>query len=244
MVVKAGMPWYKAAVLFFDLSPMPSKKSAAAAKRRRSPPAQRREEIISKAIKLFSENGFESSTRELARQLGVTQPLLYWYFPSKEDLIREVYESVYVNRWNVEWDRLLCDRSRPIDERLRNFYASYTDAIFTRDWMRIYLFSGLRGAEINRWYIGLVEERILQRIMKEYRHLAGLDDEARPPSREMELAWTMHSGIFYAGIREHIFDLPPVVDRVTMIADTVRVFHKGIQAYLAESTQPPSTVES
>lgn len=214
------------------LSPMPSNK-AAPAKRRRLPPAERREAILEKAINLFAEHGFESSTRELARQLGVTQPLLYRYFPSKEDLIREVYKSVYLNRWNVEWDQLLCDRSQPLDQRLRAFYESYTDAIFTRDWMRIYLFSGLKGADINRWYVGLLEERILHRIMKEYRHLVEMDDEAKPGPEELELAWALHSGIFYAGVREHIFGLPPTEDRASMIANTVQVFHMGIQAYFA-----------
>jgi AcrR family transcriptional regulator len=215
--------------------------NSAPVKRRRLPPAERREEILEKAINLFAEHGLESSTRELARQLGITQPLLYRYFPSKEDLIREVYKSVYLNRWNVEWDQLLCDRSQPLEQRLCAFYESYTDAIFTREWMRIYLFSGLKGADINRWYVGLLEERILHRIMKEYRHLLSLDDEAKPSPEELELAWALHSGIFYAGVREHIFGLPPTEDRVSMIANTVQVFHMGIQAYFARrSAEQPA----
>ncbi|UWU25866.1 TetR/AcrR family transcriptional regulator (plasmid) [Rhizobium sp. CB3060] len=205
-----------------------------AAKRRRLPPTERREEILKKAINLFSEHGFESSTREIARQLGITQPLLYRYFPSKDDLVRAAYRSVYLDRWDVEWDRLLCERDQPLDWRLKTFYRSYTETIFTRDWMRIYLFSGLKGADINRWYIGLLEERILQRIIKEYRYLAGLDGEAKPQAEELELAWALHSGIFYLGVREHIFSLPPPQDRHRIIANVVDVFHQGIQAYFAK----------
>lgn len=212
---------------------MPPEKTSAPAKRRRLPPQERREEILGKAVELFAEHGLESSTRELARQLGITQPLLFRYFPSKEDLIREVYETIYLGRWNLEWDLLLFDRSRPLDQRLCAFYDSYTDAVFTREWMRIYLFSGLRGAEINRWYIDLLEERILQRIVREYRHAAGLDDEATPSPEELELAWALHSGIFYIGVREHVYDLPPVEDRRTVIANTVRVFDMGIRAYFS-----------
>jgi AcrR family transcriptional regulator len=80
-------------------------------KRRRLPSAERREEFILKAIDFFAEEGFESSTRGLARKLGVTQPLLYRYFPSKEDLISEVYDAVYVQRWQPEWGELLADRA-------------------------------------------------------------------------------------------------------------------------------------
>ena len=216
--------------------------------RRRLPPAERREEILAKAILLFAEHGFESSTRELARQLGTTQPLLYRYFPSKEALILEVYNRVYLKRWKVEWDLLLCERSQPLDERLRTFYESYTEAIFSREWMRIYLFSGLKGADINRWYIGLLEERVLQRIVKEYRHLAGFQEDETPSSEELELAWALHSGIFYAGVREHIFGLPTIEDRRQMIANTVRVFHLGIQSFYrqrrnrAPSGAPSQTV--
>ena len=72
--------------------------TATAPRRRRRPSGERRQEFIEKAIDFFAEEGFESSTRGLAKRLGVTQPLLYRYFHSKEDLISEVYDAVYVNR--------------------------------------------------------------------------------------------------------------------------------------------------
>lgn len=218
---------------------MPLESTPAPVKRRRLPPAERREKILEKAVELFAEHGFESSTRELARQLGITQPLLFRYFPSKEDLIQEVYNTIYLSRWNLEWDRLLCDRSLPLEERICAFYNSYTDAIFTREWMRIYLFSGLKGAEINRWYIGLLEDRILVRLVREYRHAVGLDGEENPAPEELEHAWALHSAIFYIGVREHIFDLAPVRDRSAIIANTVRVFDLGIRAYYAAAVQAP-----
>ena len=58
-------------------------------KRQRLPPAARRDHILKEAIQYFSEVGFDGGTRELAVRLGVKQPLLYRYFPSKEDLIKE-----------------------------------------------------------------------------------------------------------------------------------------------------------
>ena len=190
--------------------------------------AERRQEFITKAVEFFSEEGFESSTRELARRLGVTQPLLYRYFPSKDELIREVYQTVYLNRWKAEWDTLLEDRSRPLRQRLQQFYEAYTDAIFTREWIRIYLFSGLKGVDINRWYVGLVEDRILKRIIAEYRHEAGLPAEKTPSPRELELAWVMHGGIFYYGVRKYIYESPVLGDKARMISDALDVFLAGI----------------
>ncbi|MDI7047032.1 TetR/AcrR family transcriptional regulator, partial [Escherichia coli] len=62
---------------------------------RRLAPEVRERQIVLKAVDHFATHGFSGSTRELARQLGVTQPLLYRYFPSKEALIDRVYEEVY-----------------------------------------------------------------------------------------------------------------------------------------------------
>ncbi|MEM7429253.1 MAG: TetR/AcrR family transcriptional regulator [Pseudomonadota bacterium] len=174
-------------------------------KRKRLSSGERRQEFIAKAIELFAEEGFENSTRELARRLGVTQPLLYRYFPSKDDLIAEVYNVVYVSRWQDRWSDLIADRSQPLRQRLEAFYDAYTEVIFERDWMRIYLFSGLKGVDINRRYMKLVRERILEPIIRECRHAAGLPD--RPASEEeVEHAWLMHGGIFYYGVRTQVYE--------------------------------------
>ncbi len=206
-------------------------------KKKRLSSSERRQEFITKAIEFFAEEGFESSTRELARRLGVTQPLLYRYFPSKDDLIREVYQAVYLNRWQAEWDDLLRDRSRPLRRRLQEFYQLYTDAIFTREWMRIYLFSGLKGVDINRWYVGLVKDRILNRIVEEYRIEAGLPGDDPPTDEELELAWVMHGGIFYYGVRKHVYELPVLEDKAQVISNTLDVFLEGLPIVLGDGSR-------
>ena len=82
-------------------------------KQKRLSPDDRRKEFVAKATEFFSEEGFGGGTRDLARRLGVTQPLLYRYFPSKDDLIKEVYRTVYLEPLDTGWDKLLTDRSRP-----------------------------------------------------------------------------------------------------------------------------------
>src|SRR5215469_4514414 len=119
-------------------------------KQRRLAPDDRRREFVAKATEFFSEQGFAGGTRALARRLGVTQPLLYRYFPSKDELIREVYRTVYLEPFGDGWEKLLGDRSRPLPERLKEFYDAYTGVIFSRKLLRIYFYSGLKGLEINR----------------------------------------------------------------------------------------------
>src|SRR5215472_11990799 len=105
-------------------------------KQKRLSPDDRRKEFVAKATEFFAEEGFGGGTRDLARRLGVTQPLLYRYFPSKDDLIKEVYRTVFLEPLDPGWERLLADRSRPLRDRLLEFYRGYTDVLFSRKWIR------------------------------------------------------------------------------------------------------------
>ncbi|WP_293448140.1 TetR/AcrR family transcriptional regulator [Planktotalea sp.] len=207
-----------------------------APKRKRLSSTARRQDFIHQAIEFFAEEGFESSTRGLAKKLGVTQPLLYRYFPSKDDLISEVYDAVYVNRWQPEWEPLLRDRTRPLADRLNTFYSVYTDVIFNREWMRIYLFSGLKGVDINRRYMQLVRQRILEPILIEARVELGLPDVPAKDC-EVEFAWIMHGGIFYYGIRDLIYESAISTDKERVIADAIAAFMAGLEIKLKREGQ-------
>lgn len=197
-------------------------------KRRRLPYDVRRQEFVQKAIEFFAEEGFDSSTRELARRLEVTQPLLYRYFPSKDELIAEVYEAVYVRRWRPEWDDMIADRSIAIRERLVRFYSAYTDVVFQRDWMRIFLFAGLKGEDFNRRYIDRVRARVLEPIIREWRVEAG-----QPPkpatAAETELAWSIHGGIYYYGVRTEVYGQTPIMGRAFVIESSVDSLLAGLE---------------
>jgi AcrR family transcriptional regulator len=94
--------------------------------RKRLQPFDRERLIVEAAVRFFAENGFEGQTRKLAASLGITQPLLYRYFPSKEALIERVYQEVFIGRWNPDWEAWLerhgatCGRPpEPLLQRLR-----------------------------------------------------------------------------------------------------------------------------
>jgi AcrR family transcriptional regulator len=213
----------------------------ARAKQKRLSPDDRRKEFVAKATEFFSEEGFGGGTRDLARRLGVTQPLLYRYFPSKDDLIREVYRTVYLEPLDPNWENLLADRSRPLRQRLQEFYDAYTDVIFTRKWLRIYFYAGLKGLDINRWYIGMVQDRILSSIIRECRHEAGLPVQEKPTASEIEMAWVLQSGIFYYGVRKYIFESPVLEDKRQVIGDALDVFLAGFEKVFGTLAQgrPP-----
>ena len=53
--------------------------------------AERREEILDAALTLFSERGVHAvSTRQIAELAGISQPALYAYFTTKDDMAAEL----------------------------------------------------------------------------------------------------------------------------------------------------------
>jgi AcrR family transcriptional regulator len=54
----------------------------------------RREQIIDAAMRVFAQRGFARATnRDVAREAGITTGLIYYYFKSKEDLLRAALEE-------------------------------------------------------------------------------------------------------------------------------------------------------
>jgi AcrR family transcriptional regulator len=176
-------------------------------RRTRLSPATRERLIVEEAIRFFAEAGFGGQTRELSRRLGITQPLLYRYFPSKQALIERVYREVFLARWDPTWETLLEDRRQSLRDRLVEFYRLYSAVIFRPEWIRLYMYSGLAGMDLNRRYIDLLERLLLRRICVELRAELGLPGEDEVPIKpeELELVWVLHAGIFYYGVRKFIY---------------------------------------
>jgi AcrR family transcriptional regulator len=206
--------------------------------RRRLPPDERERMIVAEAVKFFAEVGFEGHTRDLARRLNITQPLLYRYFPSKDALIDRVYQEVYVNRWNPAWETWLDDRTQPVKQRLIAYYRDYARTILDPAWIRIFLFAGLKGGRLNARFLDMVRERIFMRVIREIRVDRGLPLPPELPFSEIEyeLVWGLHASIFYMGIRKFIYGLP-IPDDVNPIVDAkVTAFLEGVPRVMRELT--------
>jgi AcrR family transcriptional regulator len=198
--------------------------------RRRLPPDERERLIVAEAVRFFAEVGFEGHTRDLARRLNITQPLLYRYFPSKDALIDRVYQEVYVNRWKPAWEALLEDRTQPLKQRLIAYYRDYARTILDPEWIRIFLFAGLKGGRLNARFLDMVRERIFARVIREVRFDQGLPLPPEFPLTEIEyeMVWGLHASIFYIGIRKWIYGLP-IPDAIDPIVDAkVTAFLEGV----------------
>src|SRR6266853_3064959 len=54
----------------------------------------RRDQIIDAAMRVFAQKGFTRATnKDIAREAGITPGLIYYYFDSKEDLLKTIIET-------------------------------------------------------------------------------------------------------------------------------------------------------
>lgn len=195
--------------------------------------ASRREaQILAAATVLMARKGLAFSTRELADAVGVSQPLIYRYFPSKAALLDRVFEEVYVKRWDAFWTDTLHDRSIPLSERLVRYLRSYTIAILDEAWIRIFLASAIEDPAIAQRYLRILHETTFTQILEELVQEDGgafsrsprFDDLAR------ELIWGFHSSFFYLGVRKFVYRLPIPESLTPLIQLKVDVFLAGMRS--------------
>ena len=198
--------------------------------RRRLPRNERERLIVDEAIRFFAEVGFEGQTRALAQRLGVTQPLLYRYFPDKDALIERVYQEVFEGGWDPAWETLLADRSRPLNARLQELYRLYTLENFTYERVRLFMFAGLKDRAIANRYLAFLREHLFVPLAREVRATAGLDPYAPLSERELEAAAGLHGAIGYVGLRRWVYQTEVEIDMAEAISALIGAFIAGAPA--------------
>jgi hypothetical protein len=148
-----------------------------------------------------------------------------------------VYEEVY--QWDTGWEKLIKDRSVPIQERMVRFYSSYAVVILRREWIRIFIFAGLTREGINSKYLARLRERVFLPVMAEIRSAYDLPAPTGARQREidLELIWSLHASIFYLGVRKWIYGLPVTDDIDDHIARQVDAFLNGVPAALEHASK-------
>ncbi|MGE0154919.1 MAG: TetR/AcrR family transcriptional regulator [Reyranellaceae bacterium] len=219
--------------------PFPTGERAEDLRRRRMAPSDRRSMILEQAAEFFASNGPAASTRALAKALGITQALLYRYFPSKEALVRAVYQERFGQRWNPAWSELLRDRARPLAERLEIFFISYIDRLGPADY-RLWMRAALEGWSFAGLYHRDLVEHVLTPIAGELRHEAGLPELRQRPAcyGEMELIGNLHGALTFLRIRRDIYGAPVHPDTAALVRLNVAIFLPGALQQMRALHQP------
>ena len=130
--------------------------------------AGRQEQILEGAMLLFAQKGFRgTTTREIAQRLGISEALMFKYFPTKEELFRAIIQR----RVNGSQEMLFPQEAiRAKDDRqVFRSIASYLIRKNTEDptFMRLVLYSALENHDLSRIFF---ENNALQntRVLADY----------------------------------------------------------------------------
>ena len=133
---------------------------------RRLPPEERRAQILERAYYFFSEYGLTGQTRHLASACGVSQRLLYRYFPNKAALVEAVYKDRFARPFDEAWLKELAGGGGIVRTRLIVFYKRYAENVLTRRWLRLALYSALADNPFAGPYTESIMRGILDTVAR------------------------------------------------------------------------------
>jgi AcrR family transcriptional regulator len=129
----------------------------------------RREQIVEAATRLFAEKGFRrATTREVAREAGVSEGTIYNYFEDKDDILMAI-----LHRLN-ETERRAEDFEKGTASDFRGFLEEYLHRRMSLIWenrevFRIVLSEMLVNAELRELYLRRVIEPTMRIAEENFR---------------------------------------------------------------------------
>ena len=155
----------------------------AIAKRRRARPLERPERralLLKSAIRVFARRGLGGARHsEIAREAKVAVPTVFFYFPTREALVREVLEEVA--RFFLAMTERIHNTDRPAPEIVVEHGRVFADAMVTHpDYARVLLeWSTALREEVWPLYLQFHENnlRIIARTIRRWRRETGRDHD-------------------------------------------------------------------
>jgi len=188
----------------------------------------RRAGLIEAAASLFAADGFKgTTTKQIAKAAGVSEALLFKYFPTK----RALYAAILAEKaqYSELRDNLETAATRQDDERLFTLLASYRIKKSVDPTMfRLLLFSALEGHELSdmffrqhySFFYDLLAKYISRRI----------DDGAFRPVDPMLTARAFFGVIVHHRLLHDIFELPMHRSYEETVREYVALFLNGLTA--------------
>ncbi len=193
-----------------------------------------RQRLLSEALRLFRERGYAAtSVREIVEGAGVTKPVLYYYFGSKEGLYLEIMNGIG-RLFDLQLTRM-ADAGGSVPQRLLHFFSGMFQA--ARDNLETVRLAyaiyygppqGAPFVDFHRFFDETMA--VVDRLVAE-----GMSSgEFRPVDRQA-LVWTL-IGSYHTILEEQVCRPEPRIDHDGMIRvlglvlDGVAANHQGVTA--------------
>jgi len=192
-----------------------------------NPPVEARERLLAAALDQFTLRGYAAtSVRELCEAAGVTKPVLYYYFKSKEGLYLQLMEESFTLFEAILTD--LAGFSGTVRERLVHFcaglFSSYTQQLpLVKLCYSIYYGTPQGAPHFN---LELYYDRVLG-VLTELVDEGIIRGEIRP-GKVQDIVWTLMACLNIT-IEEQLCHCNPRIDGTSMVRMLDLVFN-GIAA--------------
>jgi TetR/AcrR family transcriptional regulator, hemagglutinin/protease regulatory protein len=106
---------------------------------RRLPPTERRTQLLTCALRVFARRGLgEARHAEIAKEAGVSVPAVFFYFPTRDELVKAVLDEV--ERFYLELAEHVHGRDLPAQQILLQHAVAFADSVDTHpDYARVWL---------------------------------------------------------------------------------------------------------
>jgi AcrR family transcriptional regulator len=192
-----------------------------------SHPAERRRQILEAAERIFSRKGFDKARMDdIVREAGLSKGSLYWYFKSKDELIRALLDRVFISEMREA--ESIAEQPGSAEDKLKAFIA-----IAVREYKHFekilplsYEFIALaaRSKAVRKVIVGYFRHYL--DMLTEIIQQGSAEGEFRP----VDAALAARSLIsMYEGLALLWFLEPELVDWDRMAAEPLDIFLQGMR---------------
>ncbi|MNW42486.1 putative HTH-type transcriptional regulator TtgW [compost metagenome] len=117
--------------------------------------------LIDSALRVFSRKGFDSSTtKDIAKEAGVTDGLIYHYFASKEELLWAVVDKHSLNK-NLQTAALELNGDDSLESLMTCYFNRMLDMLHEKESLIVMFFGeAQRNPQIRERLVSIIEEGI------------------------------------------------------------------------------------
>ncbi len=162
---------------------------------RRQQAEERREHILDAAQRVFCVKGFSgASIRDIAREAGITEGLIYHYFESKDQLTEAVWKE---RSWRAQLERILSQADgktleQVLKEMVRDFLGTLRE---NGPMVRMCAAESQRNPELAAEHLRHIQEN--QKLTSEFLAARKAAGESRPDA-DMDMAAGLLMGCAYS----------------------------------------------
>jgi AcrR family transcriptional regulator len=115
--------------------------------------------LIDSALKVFSSKGFDSSTtKDIAKEAGITDGLIYHYFSSKEELLWAVIDKHTLNH-DLKQTSMQSSVDMPLEVLLNRYFIQLLNLLKSKEELIVMFFGeAQRNPEIRKHLMKIIEE--------------------------------------------------------------------------------------